>query len=259
MIAVREDLARKANTPLPPVRNTDEPVRPAPPSPTSAGKMPAQEPRQTPATLLTTQELAAQKHAMDQHQQAVRPSVGTDPPSGECQHQPASSPAGAATASKKFESHDSATASKVQGVETKIDGSATADLPLRYFAPVSRHTLRKVNQKSFVKEVTTVIEGRVDVGSDVGSINAGNAVVGGNSEGIRTFTVNGGTYGAKPNGTLYSIEGPGFHRLSRGGYKALGVLNQFGDTKHALDILLRMHDVAEPDIMSARSAWKAEQ
>ena len=69
LIAVRDDVARKANASLPPVRNTNEPVRPAPPSPTSVGKLPAQASQQTPAMQPTAQELAAQEHALDQQRQ----------------------------------------------------------------------------------------------------------------------------------------------------------------------------------------------
>jgi hypothetical protein len=104
--------------------------------------------------------------------------------------------------------------------------------PLR--PPAARHTATRVGQRTLAKEVNTVIEPGVDVAGDVAAINAGKATrVGGN------WVVNGRTYGAH-DGTLYPIEGPGFHQLTRGAFKALGVYNKFGNTAEAAEILSKM-------------------
>lgn len=68
--------------------------------------------------------------------------------------------------------------------------------------------------------------------ADVAAIRSGEAQKIGD-----TFVVNGRTYGMH-DGTLYPMSGPGFYALDRGGYKALGVLNKFGDTPQA-DIVLK--------------------
>jgi hypothetical protein len=115
---------------------------------------------------------------------------------------------------------------------TEPPPSAAPAVPLR--GPAARHTASRVTQRSVAKDVNTVIEPGVRVADDVAAINAGQAVRSGN-----TFAVNGRTYGVH-DGTLYPISGPGFHTLSRGGYKALGVYNTFGNTPRAAEILSRM-------------------
>jgi hypothetical protein len=100
--------------------------------------------------------------------------------------------------------------------------------------PADRHWAAKVKQKTLAKEKNTVIEPRVDVQKDVDAINAGNAVRTGDM-----LTINGRNYGIH-DGTLYPISGDGFYQLDRGAFKALGVFNEFGDTKRAAEILDKM-------------------
>jgi hypothetical protein len=117
------------------------------------------------------------------------------------------------------------------GSTPQATGSAPS-VPLRRPAP--RHSAARVNQRTVAKELNTVIEPGVDVAGDVAAINAGQATrVGGN------YVIHGRTYGVH-DGTLYPISGPGFHQLSRGAFKALGVLNELGNTERAAEILGRM-------------------
>jgi len=106
--------------------------------------------------------------------------------------------------------------------------------------------------RSDASSTNTVIEPGVDVNADVEAINAGRATrVNGN------FVVNGRTYGAH-DGTLYPISGTGFHQLSRAQFKALGVLNQFGETARSNEILTKMN-ISEADRTVASRAHKASR
>jgi hypothetical protein len=102
-------------------------------------------------------------------------------------------------------------------------------------SPNLRHYADKVNQGSVAKEVNTVIDRSVvDVSADVAAIQSGQAHKIGD-----TFIINGRTYGVH-DGTLFPISGPGLYTLDRGAYKTLGVLNKFGDTAQADQILKNM-------------------
>ncbi len=116
--------------------------------------------------------------------------------------------------------------------------------------PASRHSLDRVNQRTVAKDKNTVIESWVDVDADVAEINAGNGILLNDH-----FIINGRIYGIKPNGTLFPVAGDGFHFLNRAQFKALGVLNQLGDTPYSRDILDRMKIPLE-DINRAREVWK---
>ncbi|HEX8434709.1 hypothetical protein [Archangium sp.] len=101
-----------------------------------------------------------------------------------------------------------------------------------------RHKIQSVRySSSAAKEKNSVVEPGL-IAEDMKVIEAGLALV----EGDR-LTVNGRTYGIEPGGTLFPIEGPGIHTLSRSEFKALGVLNEFGDgTERATKIFA--HDPA---------------
>jgi hypothetical protein len=102
-------------------------------------------------------------------------------------------------------------------------------------SPATRHYADKVTQTSVAKEVNTVIDRSViDVLADVTAIRSGKGQQIGD-----TFLVNGRTYGMH-DGTLYPMSGTGLYTLDRGGYKALGVLNKFGNTPQAEIILKNM-------------------
>ena len=122
-------------------------------------------------------------------------------------------------------------------------------------APANRHFYRKITQSSVAKPKNTVILPSVDVAADVEEINAGKAVSGRTAEGVPTYTVNGRTYGVKPNGTLSPIAGDGLVTLDRAGYKALSVYKKFGDTPVASDILNKMGATAEQRA-AALKVWK---
>jgi len=134
-----------------------------------------------------------------------------------------------------------------------IPGVQTTTNPANAFrAPSPRHRLSKVDQGTVAKDLNTVVEKGVDVAGDVAAINQGLAQRVGDK-----FIVNGRTYGVH-DGTLYPISGPGFHLLDRPSFKALGVLNKFGDTPYAATIMQRMGLPAE-SIDAGRIAWKAGQ
>ena len=118
-------------------------------------------------------------------------------------------------------------------------------------SPSSRHYAEKVTQKSFTKDLNTVVDRSVvDLTADVAAIRAGKAQRVGN-----TFTVNNRVYGVH-DGTLYPISGPGFYTLDRGAYKALGVYNKFGDTSQA-NIILNNMGISEQARVSAIQVWSA--
>ncbi|RKH52991.1 hypothetical protein D7X55_05595 [Corallococcus sp. AB049A] len=121
--------------------------------------------------------------------------------------------------------------------------------------PADRHYIRKVDQSSVAKDKNTVVESRVDVSRDVKEINDGKARKG-NESGTVTWTLNGRTYGAHDNGTLFPIRGSGFHELNRSAFKALGVYNKFDDTPRAREILDKM-GTSQSDRKDALKAYKA--
>ncbi|MEQ1572034.1 MAG: RHS repeat-associated core domain-containing protein, partial [Myxococcota bacterium] len=150
-------------------------------------------------------------------------------------------------------STSTAAATRFAGDEVSVVAGAMApkgaDLGLR--GPASRHKLSGVKQGTVAKELYTVIEPGIDVAGDVAAINQGFALRVGNN-----FHLNGRVYGSH-DGTLYPISGQGFHQLNRGAYQALGVLNKFGDTPKAQEILGRMHNVGPEEIEAASAAWRA--
>jgi hypothetical protein len=118
--------------------------------------------------------------------------------------------------------------------------------------PASRHYIRNVRQNSYVRDRNTVIEPWVDIDADVGAILVGNAARAGD-----TFEFDGRRWGVESNGTLYPISGPGFIRLDRESYRALGVYNTFGDTPQAAAILDRMHNQTPASRRNGLHAWRA--
>ncbi len=118
--------------------------------------------------------------------------------------------------------------------------------------PASRHFIRQVRQNSYVRERNTVIEPWVDIDTDVEAILSRRAARSGD-----TFEVGGRRWGVEPNGTLYPISGPGFIRLDRESYRALGVYNTFGDTAQAAAILDRMHNQTPVSRRNGLHAWRA--
>lgn len=94
-----------------------------------------------------------------------------------------------------------------------------------------------------------MVEPGVDVAGDVAAINAGKAArdVNGN------WVVNGRTYGMHEGGTVFPIEGPGFHQLSRGGFKALGAYNEFGNSAESASWMTRNKISAEAQAEGLRA------
>lgn len=121
-------------------------------------------------------------------------------------------------------------------------------------APASRHSAGRVNQGTVAREKNTVIAKGTDVAGDVTAINSGlgRRFIAANGE--NSVTVNGRTYAIEANGTLSPRSGPGFVSLDRGAFKALGILNKFGDTPKANEIMDRQGFSAAQRV-AARSAW----
>ena len=118
--------------------------------------------------------------------------------------------------------------------------------------PNKRHYADKVIQgTSTAKLKNTVINRKiVNVQEDVAAIRSGKAVKKGED-----FIVNGRIYGVHGNGTLFPKSGPGLYELDRGGYQALGILNKFGNTKKASEIMDKSgitHDARE----AALKVWE---
>ncbi len=143
----------------------------------------------------------------------------------------------------------------------QVAGSETLDDSLRFpiiktvnnfRGPSSRHTLTRVNQKTLARDRNTVVEPGVDVAGDVAAINQGLAKKVGDK-----FEINGRVYGMN-DGTLYPVSGLGFHQLSRPAFKALGVLNKFGDTPQAHKILQNM-GTSDEALEAALNAWRTAQ
>ena len=141
----------------------------------------------------------------------------------------------------------------IEEVENGVKITRTAhEVVTNFRGPAARHRLNKVNQRTLAKNKNTVIEPGVDVAGDVAGINSGQAQKVGDM-----FEINGRTYGVHA-GTLHPVSGPGFHQLDRAGFKALGVLNKFGDTNQAADILQVM-GLSEEAITAGQKAFKAGQ
>jgi hypothetical protein len=110
----------------------------------------------------------------------------------------------------------------------------------RHFAErLTAHSVRHTDEN-------TVIMPWVDVPADVQACQDGLARRAGN-----TFVVNGRTYGWEPTRRLYPREGDGFHRLSRGAYRALSLYND-GDLQMDPERMLDLERVPEADREIAR-------
>jgi hypothetical protein len=133
-----------------------------------------------------------------------------------------------------------------------------AEKPVEVRPPVARHHARQVDQATMAKGTNSVIEPRVDINADVAAIRAGRAHIGRTPGGELSYSVNGRTYGAHANGTLYPMEGDGIHVLNRGAFQALGVYNKFGNTPRAAQILDNMK-VGATERASALNVWKTYQ
>lgn len=96
--------------------------------------------------------------------------------------------------------------------------------------------------------MNTVADNTVDFKADADGINAGQAFKVGNE-----YHINNRVYG-EHGGTLYPISGAGLYQLDRGAYKALGILNQFGDTPRSTEILGKM-GVNQETISNARNVY----
>lgn len=140
----------------------------------------------------------------------------------------------------------------------EVSSASPAAVPANVRPPATRHYAKKVDQGTVAKNVNSVLEPRVDVNADIQAIRAGAAQVGRALGGETTYTIRGRTYGIHPNGTLYPMHGDGVHVLDRGGFKALGVYNKFGDTPRAEQIIESM-GTAAPAREEALSVWRACQ
>jgi hypothetical protein len=197
---------------------------------------------------------------------APKPTEHADHGSATDTHGPASgtgSEAGTPSV-RSQEAQHSDKAPKTKEPTPKSEGGALSEnrsaMPVR--KPASRHTLRKVSQTSVAKDLNTVVEPRIDVAKDVEAINEGKAVAGMTGDGIRTYTVNGRTYGMEAGGTLFPMTGDGFILLNRNAYKILGIFNKFGDTPRAFEIIELQRPSAkftDADVENALNAWRAGQ
>jgi|GEM_PF-1192974 len=146
-----------------------------------------------------------------------------------------------------------------EGQSTESEPGPATPNPVDARPPATRHHAQKVNQSTFAKDINSVVEPRIDVNTDAIAIREGHAIIGRTSGGEVSYTVNGRTYGAHPNGTLYPIQGDGIHTLDRASFKALGVYNTFGNTPRAAEILKNMKGMDSAQQQKALSVWKTYQ
>ncbi|MEQ8280264.1 MAG: hypothetical protein RMA76_13110 [Deltaproteobacteria bacterium] len=95
----------------------------------------------------------------------------------------------------------------------------------------ARHFVDRIGPKSWTKGTNTVVENPQLVADDVAAIRRGEGVIDGDR-----ITINGRTYGAH-DGTLFPVEGPGFHQLDRGGFKAIQEIKRAGSLEGAQQAL----------------------
>lgn len=106
--------------------------------------------------------------------------------------------------------------------------------------PAARHHPTRVRQGTVAKSQNTMIKPGTDIGPDLEAIRSGQAMRDG-----PYYVVNDRYYGVHENGTIYPVQGAGLVPLDRGGFKALGIYNEMGETPHAEVILDRMGISAE--------------
>ena len=114
-------------------------------------------------------------------------------------------------------------------------------------APDRRHYAERLNARS-VRHTNenTVIMPWVNVMADVQAIRDGLALRDGN-----TFTINDRTYVLEPNRRLFPRDGDGFHRLTRGAYRALTLYND-PELRMDPERMLDLEGVTEEDRELAR-------
>lgn len=100
-------------------------------------------------------------------------------------------------------------------------------------------------------EVNTVWLPGVDVQRDVEAIRAGEAERVGDR-----FVVNGRSYGYhSETGRLFPDAGEGLVKLDRGGFKALGILNDHGDTPEGR-LQLERNRITDEALEQATEVWE---
>jgi len=139
------------------------------------------------------------------------------------------------TGGKESAKHGGRVAAEAPVVRSSAGGLSLPKGGVR--TPASRHHASTVTQRTLTKEANTVIDPSVNVAGDVEAINAGGATLDRSARGELTAAVNGRTYAVEPSGTLSPRTGEGFTTLGRGGFRALGILNKFGSTPQAWEIM----------------------
>ncbi|NHZ42497.1 hemagglutinin repeat-containing protein [Massilia aquatica] len=123
------------------------------------------------------------------------------------------------------------------------------NLPLK--APNPRHYADKVKQNTNVGDENTVIDRSVvDISADVLAINLGKAEKIG-----RVYHLENGRAYSFHDDILYPVSGPGLYPLDRGEFKALGVLNKFGESPQAYTIMKNM-GIPQERISKALEVYK---
>ena len=117
--------------------------------------------------------------------------------------------------------------------------------------PNKRHFGARVKMSSTAKNQNTVIEPNINVQKDIEDLLAGN----GKREG-QNFIVNDRKYQLEDSGALVPVSGPGLHAMSRMEYKALGVLNDHGNTSQASSILDSLTDLTPEERQRAYDIWE---
>jgi RHS repeat-associated protein len=136
-------------------------------------------------------------------------------------------------------------------IKGKAPATGIAIASFSFKAPIiARHLARAVKISSYTKELNTVADNTVNLLKDVEDINKGLATRIGD-----VFKLANERVYRQLNGHLFPVSGPGLTTLSRGGFKALGVLNEFGNSERAAGILSKMKNVGSAEIKAAKEVY----
>ncbi|WP_394796482.1 hypothetical protein [Armatimonas sp.] len=127
------------------------------------------------------------------------------------------------------------------------------DPPFR--CPSDRHRVQKVRQKTAAKDRNTVVLPSVDMRADCEAINRGEGEF--NKQNAE-YALAGRVYsvhGEELPLVLFPVRGDGFFPLSRGAFKALGVLNDVEDRARAIEIMDRM-EIEQAERDQAMQVWE---
>ncbi|MGC4189859.1 MAG: hypothetical protein QM589_01315 [Thermomicrobiales bacterium] len=125
--------------------------------------------------------------------------------------------------------------------------------------PADRHFITRFRKDSPSKQVTTLIEPRVDVHGDIERIREGYATrifV----DGAERYVVRGRTWQVKhPSGTLFPVEGDGFIVVDQAVTVAMRAYARYNGSNEQSEYFLDWQGVAEEARFRVRRIWKLRE